>query len=249
MIKNADWNENPSEIEFKLNESDTSKKATIKEVKEFGINDISKYIRADTKIDLSTEELSKLNTVRNPIWSDEQLFLKVLVSGKATLYSYNGRSLQRFFYSLSDSTIQQLVYKEYLVDEGGNQDNFKLATNNGYMQQLFLQVRCPETTMSSISTLSYTKSQLVKYFSKYNVCSGAPLANEKPQEVVLIGAHYDSAVGTPGANDNGSGVAALILHGLSRGEVVVTTWRPERCWRPAACRALRRERARTAFQR
>ena len=164
MIKNADWNENPSEIEFKLNESDTSKKATIKEVKEFGINDISKYIRADTKIDLSTEELSKLNTVRNPIWSDEQLFLKVLVSGKATLYSYNGRSLQRFFYSLSDSTIQQLVYKEYLVDEGGNQDNFKLATNNGYMQQLFLQVRCPETTMSSISTLSYTKSQLVKYF-------------------------------------------------------------------------------------
>ncbi len=29
-------------------------------------------------------------------------------------------------------------------------------------------------------------------------------------EVVLIGAHYDSAVGCPAANDNGSGVAALL---------------------------------------
>ena len=36
------------------------------------------------------------------------------------------------------------------------------------------------------------------------------LGKERPEEIVLIGAHYDSAVGTPGANDNGSGVAALL---------------------------------------
>ena len=30
-------------------------------------------------------------------------------------------------------------------------------------------------------------------------------------EVVVVGAHYDGAVGTPAANDNGSGVAALLL--------------------------------------
>lgn len=32
----------------------------------------------------------------------------------------------------------------------------------------------------------------------------------KSQQIVLIGAHYDSALGTPGADDNGSGVAALL---------------------------------------
>lgn len=32
----------------------------------------------------------------------------------------------------------------------------------------------------------------------------------EPQEIVVIGAHYDSAPGTPGANDNASGVAALL---------------------------------------
>ncbi len=31
-----------------------------------------------------------------------------------------------------------------------------------------------------------------------------------PAELVLVGAHYDSAPGTPGANDNASGVAALL---------------------------------------
>ena len=32
----------------------------------------------------------------------------------------------------------------------------------------------------------------------------------RSQEIVLIGAHYDTAPGTPGANDNGSGVALLL---------------------------------------
>jgi len=32
----------------------------------------------------------------------------------------------------------------------------------------------------------------------------------KPDEIVIIGAHYDSAISAPGANDNGSGTAALL---------------------------------------
>lgn len=32
----------------------------------------------------------------------------------------------------------------------------------------------------------------------------------KPDEILIIGAHYDSAEGTPGANDNGSGTAAML---------------------------------------
>jgi len=33
----------------------------------------------------------------------------------------------------------------------------------------------------------------------------------RPEEVILVGAHYDSVFGSPGANDNGSGVAALLV--------------------------------------
>jgi len=34
--------------------------------------------------------------------------------------------------------------------------------------------------------------------------------NEQAEQLILIGAHYDSVIGSPGANDNGSGVAALL---------------------------------------
>jgi Zn-dependent M28 family amino/carboxypeptidase len=47
---------------------------------------------------------------------------------------------------------------------------------------------------------------------------GVPCANievnhqgsRHPEQIILIGAHYDSVTGSPGANDNGSGVAALL---------------------------------------
>jgi len=36
------------------------------------------------------------------------------------------------------------------------------------------------------------------------------VGSTQPTEIVIIGAHYDSAPGTPGANDNGSGTAATL---------------------------------------
>jgi Zn-dependent M28 family amino/carboxypeptidase len=49
-------------------------------------------------------------------------------------------------------------------------------------------------------------------------CQGLPCANleiarrgtRRPEEIVLVGAHYDSVLGSPGADDNASGVAALL---------------------------------------
>jgi hypothetical protein len=38
------------------------------------------------------------------------------------------------------------------------------------------------------------------------VCGSGPLA----EEIIVVGAHYDTVPETPGANDNGSGVAALL---------------------------------------
>jgi hypothetical protein len=35
-------------------------------------------------------------------------------------------------------------------------------------------------------------------------------SDNAPQEIIVLGAHYDSIAGTPGANDNASGVAALL---------------------------------------
>jgi Zn-dependent M28 family amino/carboxypeptidase len=36
------------------------------------------------------------------------------------------------------------------------------------------------------------------------------LGQDRPQEILIVGAHYDTERGSPGANDNASGVAAVM---------------------------------------
>ncbi len=51
-------------------------------------------------------------------------------------------------------------------------------------------------------------------------------AVSSPPQIILIGAHYDSVFGSPGANDNGSGVAAMLA--LARRFAGKTTQHPLR---------------------
>jgi hypothetical protein len=50
--------------------------------------------------------------------------------------------------------------------------------------------------------------------------------SERPQEIVVVGAHYDTVPGSPGADDNASGVAALLeIARLLRGRALPRTVR------------------------
>lgn len=40
---------------------------------------------------------------------------------------------------------------------------------------------------------------------------GEKLGTSKPEEIIIIGAHYDSVYGSPGADDNASGIAAMLV--------------------------------------
>jgi Zn-dependent M28 family amino/carboxypeptidase len=44
----------------------------------------------------------------------------------------------------------------------------------------------------------------------YNIISEVKGTNQAKKEILIIGAHYDTVVGTPGADDNASGVAGLL---------------------------------------
>ncbi|WP_397364543.1 hypothetical protein [Olleya sp. R77988] len=79
LIKNIDWQDNPTEFEYKLSENSKSKKANIKSIKEFGIDNISKYVRSIVNIDRSSEMLDDLTNDRNPEFKEEELFLKVFI--------------------------------------------------------------------------------------------------------------------------------------------------------------------------
>lgn len=131
---------------------------------------MSKYKRFKVNIDRTSDNINILSTNKNPIWKEEILFLKLLIEGDATLYSYLQENLTRYFYETKNIKLEQLVYLKYLSDETNQEiysstDNIK--ENNQYRQQLYNNVKCDNISESDLKKVTYRKSSLVKYFSKY----------------------------------------------------------------------------------
>ena len=164
LIKNYGWKANPNTIIYKLNENTEEKKAQISTIKEFSIGNSLKYVRENVQIDISSNQVAKLSTESNPIWSDEQLLLKVLVEGDATLYCYERDDHKRYFYRVGDNPIQQLIYKRYLRVKDGRH----IRINASFRQQLIKEIPCQEYSRGQMAVLKYTDKDLIGYFNTYN---------------------------------------------------------------------------------
>jgi hypothetical protein len=116
-----------------------------------------------------------LSHERNPIFKEEVLFLRVLIEGKANLYLYESNNLTRFFYSLEESEIEQLVFKRYRSQ--GN----KIGNNHLFRQQLWSHLQCPSFRMNKVEKTNYTRRDLVKYFVDFNECHDQLFVNYSEQ--------------------------------------------------------------------
>ncbi len=164
FIKNIDWNYNPRTFEYKASQNADPKNNTIRNVSEFSILGESKYKRFKVSIDRSSNRISKLRMIREPQFKEETLFLKVLVEGEASLFSYKENNLERFFYSVQNSAVEQLIYKLYKLEDN------KVGKNNRFRQQLWSEVRCENITMGQVENVDYYKNDLKRYFITYNSC-------------------------------------------------------------------------------
>ncbi len=76
----------------------------------------------------------------------------------------------------------------------------------GALEQAYLYIfSTMQQTMADISTVEYTHEH-----HTFRIVIAEKAGTKKPEEVIVIGAHYDTAVGSPGADDNASGIAALL---------------------------------------
>ncbi|MGK0421613.1 MAG: hypothetical protein ACJAT9_001285, partial [Polaribacter sp.] len=172
LIKNLDWKNNPSEFKYKLLENDKPKNITIKSIKEFGIDNVSKYIRSTVNIDRSSESIQKLSNEKKPLFKKENLFLKILIGGKSNLYEYVDGNLNRYFYSKDGTNIKQLIFKMYKTNDGNN-----IAKNHRFRQQLWANLECTTFKMSKIKNINYKKNDLIRFFTEYNKCGNVNLLN------------------------------------------------------------------------
>lgn len=165
LIKNLDWNNNPTKIAYKLSANGIIKTIDIDSMKEFAIESVSKYVRFTLDIDLSSNNLDNLSPQRNPDFKKETLLLKVLVHGSATLYTYTQNSLTRYFYSINRQDPIQLVYKKFSIP-----DSYQVRENNQFRNQLWDDLKCKSISKISLERLEYKRNQIIKVFEKYNSC-------------------------------------------------------------------------------
>ena len=164
LIKNIDWKNSPTEIESKVTETDEVNIINLKLVKEFSINNTSKYIKKSVEIDRSSSVITELSYDKKSVFNKEQLFLKVLIEGKANLFVYSDKKLIRYFYNIENSDVEQLIYKRYLNTDG------VIAKNNQYKQQLLNNLKCATISMNKIQNLTYKSKSLSSLFIEYNEC-------------------------------------------------------------------------------
>jgi hypothetical protein len=174
LIKNVDGLNNPTKFSYKISEEAETKSAEMPAVKEFGIYEIFKFIRANVNIDLSEYDgysLSALSYNKDPEWQQKQLFLKVLLEGKASLYYYENQGTIRFFYATNNNnSIRELVYKKYL------NSNDQIATNTAYRAQLLRDVLCSNADANTLQNLEYQINPMEAYFKHYNECVNGSFA-------------------------------------------------------------------------
>ncbi|RKS97533.1 outer membrane beta-barrel protein [Chryseobacterium defluvii] len=170
LIKNSEWKNNPKEIEYKLSDASDVKRENTNNIKEFGVGSY-RFVRETVKIDRSSLKLTDISEKKEPEFHQETLLLRYLIDGKADLLSYEQDDIRRFFYSVDNSEIKQLVYKNYNIGNGS------IAYNEEYKDQISADLKCG-ITGNEIDNAKYSKKDLVNIFSKFNACSTGSTGSE-----------------------------------------------------------------------
>lgn len=172
LIRNVDWKNNPTEFEYKLSDDSGIETLNISSAKEFGIDKDSRYVRAIVNLERSDPNFaSTLTENSQPQFNEEELFLKVLIQGKANLYTYSANSITKYFYNIDNSDIEQLIFIKYKTPANN------IQTNQYYKQQLWLNLKCESILMDDINHLDFKRNDLINFFTKYNVCNQSEIVN------------------------------------------------------------------------
>ena len=174
LIKNVDWVNNPTRFDYRINEKSEKETQTITNVKEFGIDKASKFVRANVVMDTSSSVLSSLSHTPIPETKAFTVFLKVLIDGQAALLYYEDIKLKRYFCQLNKDTVAPLFYKKYLTDKN------IILESAPFRQYLSKTLKCTTIGFQDIATIAYTERDLMRLFEKYNTCVDPNWAVSKP---------------------------------------------------------------------
>jgi hypothetical protein len=137
--------------------------ATQEQIREFGLDGISKYQRFTIDVDTSSTDLDRLSKNSVPEFREEEAILKVLIEGSISLFYYSDGDRTFYYSRTTTGSIDQLIYKQYMIDD-------KVGTSNFFRAQLRSLLKCDRLPPSQFNQLAYTQSALIRLFEKYYSC-------------------------------------------------------------------------------
>ncbi len=199
LIRDQGWKNNPVSFDYKSTQDGETLTGNLTNVQEFAVPGDFKFVRANTDIDRTGAKLASAALKKAPDFINETLFLKTLVDGEQTLYHYFDSGLERFFYKNKAGEIKPLVFKYHhpldknakATDVNPEIDRSRVVKNNQYRNQLWNEVKCPSTSMSTVERLDYTVGDLTRYFEQVNTCldpekAGSQVVSEQKQGKLKI---------------------------------------------------------------
>ncbi len=202
-IRKFNWkSSNPTAFQYRIAGGEPQE-GTLATVAEFGITSDATFRRFEVNLDRSSDQTAKLTDDRNPSFKMETLFLRLLVTGKGTLYEYVDAGLVRFFYAMEgEATPRQLVYKRYLQTNASGTETGIIASNVQFKQQVFADLKCASLTQKDAESLKYERADLMRFFARYNQCTGAVVPTTEPEQrlsstliTIRPGLYYNSYSG------------------------------------------------------
>ena len=166
FIKDLEWSNNPTEFQYKLTEdSNEIITGTLNSVRIFAIGNHTKYKNVTVGIDKSSNKTADMSRQYEPEFITETVFLKWLVEGSSNLFKYQNNQIQRFFFSIDDKKIEQLVNKKFLLN------SYSVSLNDSFKKQLYDNLKCETISISDSRLIDYDEGDLIEFFQKYNDCS------------------------------------------------------------------------------
>lgn len=174
LIKINDKKGYSKSIQYKLSENTNLQSADIESVKEYGLDNYSRYVRFTVKTEyLNNKDL--ISTKKDVEWCQDIIFLKELVKGKASLWKSELPTKDLFFYSIDNGQPQLLIHKIYFVDN-------LTSENNEFREQIYNYLRNDNTKYEIVQLQEYNEKSLAKYFSLYNKSTDFIVRTDVPRQ-------------------------------------------------------------------
>lgn len=172
LISDEDWKINPKVIHFKVNTEDHVRYYTPLTIRMFRVTNANWYVSYTGEVDGSSLRTTELKFNPAPPTVMDTLFLRVLVSGKTTLfYARDHRERDHFFIQQKDSAVTELIYNKFLIKD---YQGTHIKVNEAYRSQLVQLVSdCAELSAKIMGIpMEYKRDAFTSLIQQYNNCAG-----------------------------------------------------------------------------